>query len=399
MVPRLVALPLRLVGRCAAIVAVALAWPVAAAAQELPPITDREFALDAYDGVAIGSIRIVGMGGAALATAEGSAGTLLNAAAPAVRPATSTAGWDWDFHLDALSSTGTSDHDNSGRAGTDSTTITTFGLAGVLGDWGLAVVGTTLGGSSPGLTGERLDVSLARAKLALARTFRNEAYTAGVALRVGTFSLTSTAAGELFSITGSSLELGGMWRPYRGDARVGLAAALPVTGTQVDTSACDPMACAGHVLPERMTVPWQVAIGAAYRLAPTRWNQWVGGDFRDERSVLFAADLVLTGAVADGAGLEAFGRGELQRSGRSVVVSPRLGAEYEWLPGRLRLRAGTYWEPARLAGSAGRVHGTAGLEVRWLQFALWGQRRLRLSFTFDGARRYQNGGVSVGFWH
>lgn len=60
-----------------------------AAAQELEPITDRGHAIDPYAGAGLGAGRIVGMGGAALAMAQGSAGALVDPAAPAVRAATS----------------------------------------------------------------------------------------------------------------------------------------------------------------------------------------------------------------------------------------------------------------------------------------------------------------------
>ncbi|HLU65845.1 MAG TPA: hypothetical protein VKZ63_06190, partial [Kofleriaceae bacterium] len=126
---------------------------------------------------------------------------------------------------------------------------------------------------------------------------------------------------------------------------------------------------------------------------------------RDERYLLLAADLVVTGHVPHGHGVEAFSRMQLQPSGRDVGVSPRLGAEYEWLPGRLRVRGGSYWEPSRFRDPRGedvrgRLHLTLGLDVRIWQFCFWNERyRLRLSVTGDGADGYGNGGLSIGFWH
>jgi hypothetical protein len=164
------------------------------------------------------------------------------------------------------------------------------------------------------------------------------------------------------------------------------------------------MDCYGYVLPERVEVPWQVTVGAAYRFAPTEWNQWVGGHWRDERSLTIATDVVITGASPDAFGLEKFADQKLQRSGRDIVYSIRGGAEYEWLPGRLRVRLGSYWEPGRFLDGgggevAGRIHGTFGVEVRALQFDLWGPRRGRISLTGDLASRYTNIGASIGFWH
>jgi hypothetical protein len=121
--------------------------------------------------------------------------------------------------------------------------------------------------------------------------------------------------------------------------------------------------------------------------------------FRDEQAVTLAADLVVTGATGNGYGIEAFGMQQLQRSGASVALSLRGVVEYEWLPGRLRLRGGAYWEPARFDGVGGRFHTTVGAELAVWQFYFLGQRRLRLAFTADVASRYRNAGVSIGFWH
>jgi hypothetical protein len=90
------------------------AVPAAARAQEFDDITDRDYTLDLHHGALLGSGRIIGMGGTAVATGEGSSGALFNPAAAAVRAATSTRTWDWDFHIDFLSSSIGGDYDNNG---------------------------------------------------------------------------------------------------------------------------------------------------------------------------------------------------------------------------------------------------------------------------------------------
>ena len=122
-------------------------------------------------------------------------------------------------------------------------------------------------------------------------------------------------------------------------------------------------------------------------------------DFRDEAAVMVAFDAIVTGGVKKGYGLEAFGDGLEQRSGENPVVSVRGGVEWELLPGALRLRGGSYWEPGRFAGVGGRPHVTLGVEAGALQFDLWGQHRLRISITADLAPRYGTWSLSVGFWH
>ena len=55
---------------------VGLAGP--AQADPLPPIVDRNYAIDLYDGVALGNSATVAMGGASAANAFGTSGTLVN---------------------------------------------------------------------------------------------------------------------------------------------------------------------------------------------------------------------------------------------------------------------------------------------------------------------------------
>ena len=123
------------------------------------------------------------------------------------------------------------------------------------------------------------------------------------------------------------------------------------------------------------------------------------GPFRDERSLTLAADILITGASTNAIGLEAFGQQVALASGANVVVGERFGAEFEALPGHLRLRAGTYWEPGRNEGIGGRAHATFGLEVGWIDFTLIGKHRLRASVTGDVAREYANIALSVGLWN
>ena len=116
--------------------------------------------------------------------------------------------------------------------------------------------------------------------------------------------------------------------------------------------------------------------------------------------VTTGGDVVFTGPTHDGHAYEAFLDEMLRPSGRHTSISVRAGAEHEWLPGRLRVRGGSYWEPGRIEGASGRLHATAGLEWRFWQFHVRDQPyRVRLSITGDVARDYRNGGVSIGLWH
>lgn len=361
------------------------------------PIQEGDvFSLDLYTGAALGSVRIVGMGGTALAASEGTAGTIVNPAFAAVRRTTSQGTWDWDFHFDYLEGAPGRglDFDNSGVTEDGSgNTLFTGGLAGMLEGWGLAVVGTSV--SAP--VGD-LEASALSTKFAIAKELLRQTWTVGAAIRIGSFEIADDAL-PLFRLTGAGLELGALWRPPDDDWRVGAAVSFPISGATVE-DACDEPACAMYELPATVEVPWQVTAGVAWRWAPTRWNQQMTQLYRDEPAILLAADVVITGAVDSGYGLEAYGRQQLQPSGRHTIVSLRGGAEYEWLPGRLRVRGGSYWEPGRFEDVDGRLHGTLGVEVALFQMRFWRWTyRPRLSATGDVATQYVNFGLSIGFWH
>lgn len=414
--------PLPRLAPAAALLPALLAAP--ALAQDYPPATDRDYAIDLHQGSVIGSARTIGMGGTGVATAVGSAGSLFNPAAAAVRPENSSGAWDWDWHFDYLSAAAGSDYDNNGQpqeveVGLFRAPLLTGGLVGQYRSWGLGVNLVYLQHEIRQSDALAVLTTVAVGRLTLARSFLGDALTAGISFRSGTFGFNQVAidgdgdetSTSLFSIGGTALEGGALWRPRGGDLRVGVSGSLPVNGDKVEGGKCDPLDCAapapgqGYVLPERAVLPWQVSAGVAWRRGPTAWNRPVRGDWRDERYLLVAADLVVTGRVADGTGVEAFAARQLQRSGRDVGVSPRAGVEYEWMPGRLRVRGGSYWEPSRFRdeeGDAipGRLHATFGLDVRVWSFCLWRERyRLRLSLTSDAARRYGNGGISIGLWH
>lgn len=370
----------------------------------LPDITSRDYAIDLYLGPALGSGRIVSMGGAAVALAEGSAGMLANPAAPGVRPATSKGNWDWDWHVDWLSPQLGSDFDRNGiltaEDDLDLSPFVTGGAVIIYKQWALGASINSFqqdaGAVNPTfIIGE---VSLARSLLA-------EELVVGVGVRTGNLEVTDDQQRVLFEIAGSALQAGAVWRPSLIDIRVGGTVSLPVVGREVTVENCDPMSCNGFILPTEVKVPWRLAGGFAWRRGPTRWNRRVAGEFRDERALTLAGDVVVFGGNSDSYGVEAFALNKLQRSGSTPSVSVRAGAEYEWKPGWFRLRGGSYWEPGRFEdelGSSipGRLHATLGFDVRVYSRKVWGDTyRLRLSLTADAAEQYYNGGVSIGFWH
>lgn len=390
-------------------IAVALSSSLAHAQYE--PIQDRNFTIDLHQSVVLGSVRTVGMAGASTALAEGSSGMLANPASAAVRPATSTDEWDWDWHVDWLAPGLGSDFDNNGLRTDEKMKVTpllTLGLVIQDRGWAFGISGD-LAQRRLALDNGYVEPRFSVGRLVIARAF--DAYTIGVGVRTGSFKLEhtqvttvddkdTTSTVNLFEIAGAALEAGVIWHPVDRDIRFGASVSWPVVGTDIEIDACDPLDCQGFVLPTAVQVPWRLSVGAAWRLGPTRWNQQVSSRWRDERSLTLAADLVIQGAVENGHSTEGFVLQLLQPSGRSMSTSLRLGAEYEWLPGRLRVRGGTYWEPGRVSGVDGRLHATVGMDVRVYSFCLLGSRfRARLSLTADYARHYGNTGISLGLWN
>jgi hypothetical protein len=379
---------------------------LAGAAPPTAPIQNSNYSIELYDGVALGNAAVVGMGGATIANAIGTSGTLFNPSAPAVKPTTDTDYWSWDYHLDAIAGSST-DYDNNGFTTTSQNDV--VGTAGIgirYGEWAGAITATYQDRpiETPDPMDPDLNAATWRVQVAGARWIQRLETAVGASLTIGQFSLEggcdegNNCTLPLFSIAGSGIELGATWVPREQSFRIGASARTPIKGGALET--CDAAECAGWILPEGIVSAARVGVGFAYRFAGTDWNQLVGGHFRDEKSVTLATDVVVTAPVENGFGLESFGNQELQRSGRHTSISVRAGIEWEWLPGRLRLRGGSYWEPGRFVGVSGRLHATFGLEVRVFEFHFWGKRRRgRITVTSDVASRYTNGGLSIGFWH
>lgn len=109
--------------------------------------------------------------------------------------------------------------------------------------------------------------------------------------------------------------------------------------------------------------------------------------------MLLAMDLVLTGKTENATTLRGFTLENGEVTGNQTTLAPHLGAQIEPVANRLRLRAGSYWEPDRALGKVGRAHVTLGGEVRVKLIWDW-----RLDACVDVAPGYFNWGLGLGFW-
>jgi len=119
--------------------------------------------------------------------------------------------------------------------------------------------------------------------------------------------------------------------------------------------------------------------------------------------LLVSASVLVSGPVNDALGVESLVTQTVKRSGLSTVVSPRIGLESEVVPAILRLRAGSYLEPARFEESTSRVHFTAGFDIRlirWNVFGAWPDDYVwRLGVGGDAAHRYTTWGLTLAGWY
>jgi hypothetical protein len=380
---------------------------VATPAAAEPPITSRDYSIDFYEGTAIGDARMVAMGGAGLALIIGSAGTLLNASAPAVRKTTDNDRWSWDWHIDYLNGRLSTDFDNNGEVIENGSQLATLGLSFRYREWAAAIVGTVQ--TAPiSETNDDLDAQNLRVRFSIARWFERFDMSIGIGVQTIAFRLLDVddmgREVEMFSIGGGGVIAGATWVPRMQDFRIAAAVESPIIGGNVSAENCDPTACQletggpMYILPNQVESSTKIGVGGAFRFSETYWNQQVKPKFRDERSLTLSSDVWITGRSQKGFGIEKFVMQEKQRSGRHTSVGVRVGAEVEAIPGRLRLRAGTYYEPERFDDVGGRVHATFGIEGRVFEFKLWGLRRGRIGVLTDFASRYRNIGLSIGFW-
>lgn len=363
----------------------------------------RAQTLDLYQGTVIGSPRIVAMGGTVAAVSEDMTATLATPAAMAFRPPGATGWWDWDFYADTLLASRNTDLANSGFPASPDRPISAYAGGGCMyfGKWGFGLSGAGVNyGLPPSASGAPpTELMIAGSQFSVGRPFWDGRIGAGVSLAVAEFAIKQSQT-VLFDMTAASFAGGVSLRLPATPWRAGVFGQLPTMSGAVTNNCADPTNCNGFVPPTAGKAPWQLGAGFAWRFGPTPWNEPGQTLFRDERALVVTADVVLIGPVPEGMSVPGFAAQTPQPSGRTADVLARVGAERELLPGRLRLRAGGYWEPERIEGRGGRIHGTLGAELKLFGFSfLSRERRIRIALAADFADRYQNIALSLGFWH
>ncbi len=463
-------------------------------------IATSSYSIDLHQGSVLAGNRVMGLAGAYVAIAEDVDGDLQNPAAPAVRPFFSVESFDYWLGLGLTFPTGLQrlDFFNSGSEtgfrgfGDEPVFITpalnlqwdTFGLGvtAELQNYGFETEGIPETDASAAT----LATVLTTLHFQCANSFMDGQLIAGIGLRYLTMSLEAAPSAEqdarsLFDTSGFGMEFGVVWRPNLAPYRLGLAFRSSIdtqpsfSRNLLPTDTGDIIVGnngASLYLPERVSLPWDVNLGAAVQFGKRPLNphsrtiedvaerdrlafrlrqidraeerqrrlalahsaaerleverelareerqdsERLARAFGDARAalassfaeigrfyVLVSGSLVISGRVKDGVGVESFLDQVVNRSGGSVVYSPRLGAESEVWENRMKLRGGVYLEPTRFATSSTRVHTTAGLDVRlfrWDVFGLWPEDFMwQIGGSVDYARRYLTWGVSIAGWY
>ena len=178
----------------------------------------------------------------------------------------------------------------------------------------------------------------------------------------------------------------------------------------------------GFYLPTGVNLPWELEWGAAVQVGPRPLNigytdeatlpepKGVAHDILRRRAralprekLLLSFGVLLTGPTRGAVGVASMLAQVVDRSGEKTSLTMRGGAEAEFLPNRLKLRAGSYMEPTRFRESTARLHGTTGFEVRVVDWSVFGifpeDNSFRVSGAVDAARGYFGWSLAVGSWY
>jgi hypothetical protein len=336
----------------------------------------------------------VALGGAYIGVAEGINSLNSNPAGVAFRPERSTAAFDWDWTT-SVNDLKSNDFDNNGVSPPDykSHQILSLGLMGQYGSWGLGILsnGEILALEGPG--DQEDEYVLSTTTLALGRQFLDRELTVGVGLRATMTKLREKRLETtLGKVSGTAWEAGAVWNPGRGPYRFGAAYASSVSSDQsLDSTGGDPVTVNGLIVPQQVILPASLGLGVSYEVK--------SAPFWPSHKWLVAGDLVFFESSDNAVGVESVLAQKQQPIGEENAASVRIGTELETMPGRLRLRLGSYYEPSFYEGVASRTHLTGGFEVRMFHSSIWGEYDWGLTLAADSARDYLNIVAALGFWY
>lgn len=254
-----------------ALLVVLLAAPLASAQSEAdtrPSLENQSFDIDLVIGPVLGSGRMIGLGGAYTALADGIEGAPRTAAAYATRTLYDLDWFEYDVTVDLMPATiRNSDFDGNGESGFTYADFVFFTLGGGLrfGAFGLGFIADF---QSYDL-GESADLSLTQTHFGVGYGFWEGQLVVGVGGRTAGLAITDDATGEpLVEMVGAGPEVGALLAPEEQPFRLGLSVRTPVESA----TAFVPVA-AGLELPGHVRLPWEVQLGLAWQLGTRPLNR------------------------------------------------------------------------------------------------------------------------------
>jgi hypothetical protein len=395
-------------------------------------IATSAYAVDLFQGPVLAASRIIGLGGAYTAVAEGTEGIQWNPAATSLRPPYSTTRDDYDLTagITLPSSVGSTDFDNNGQVGFAYDRFVWLNFGGILqhGPLGFGVIASfqnyRLGtpGDAVALPNseeviEEVIVRLLRVDPVIAYELFDGRLHVGGGARVASFFGVGATSSEgrapeervLLNASAAGVQGGILWAPRTLPLRIGGAARSPLRPLaaegRIEPNADGDRIVGNLYLPNRVELPWEVEAGVAVQLWKRAFNiPWTDEDkvsaaeaepwvhekgngrepiYRGARRmlkaryaelprerVLLSASALVSGRVKNAVGVESMLTQTVNRSGENNVLTLRVGAEAEVIPWWLVLRAGSYLEPSRFRRGTTRAHGTGGFDVRVLRSSL-----------------------------
>jgi hypothetical protein len=293
----------------ATIAAALLLWAADAAAEcsagraswspSVPDLSSSDYALDLHQGPVFSGTRVIGLAGAVVAIAEGVDGDTQNPASPAIRAPYSYSSAEQEFGFGVTFPNGLNRYDffNSGRetclpTGKQMYVFLNGAVHVQIDNWGFAATGDlqqyTFRGQNADLDAGRrsLTAHIMQNHLMTAHAFDDGQLAIGVGARVTTLTITTRSSvleegTNLLKTTGLGAEVGFVWRPN--DTRVRLGGAFR-SATTAETPVSSRRLINGRnddpeddrFIPARVTVPWDVNIGAALQLGQRPLNPpWI----------------------------------------------------------------------------------------------------------------------------
>ncbi len=393
-----------------------------ASSGELQPIKDNRYNLELVFSPVLASGRDTALAGATVALADGVGGAAVSAASPSMRAHSQRDWFTWDADATIsfpglLSNSG--DVLNAGGRTQRASSLSASG-------WVHAAAGLNLQFGAFGLTHStqwdsfavqreesRLLVNFGRHSELVAYSMLRGQLVVGGGIRILAASvLSADRSSTLLSLGGAAPEVGATWMPTNKPYRLSATARGPIAlNIDLGPRKGDVAESKSLILPEGIRQPWEVDFGMAYQLGPHPMN--IGWDNPHEGPVapIDPSKLARTHATMllsvrvlgsnDGA-VSVLGFSEQVKDGSaSVTFAPHIALETEPWPNAVKIRTGTYLEPARLLGSTPRPHFTAGLETRLAYIDIFSFIKgfdLGLQAYVDTAPRYTNIGGFFTVW-